>query len=224
MKVDDFVERIDKLLDKAEDLLQRAKHEPGHEVASVDSAGFVGLRSAGLSLLANLFEPSHPYYREFDMHTGSPRTNRVKQAIEILSAAKEELAGGWFRKARGLVAAEIFTDFLDMAEHLLSEDYRDAAAVITGSVLEEHLRQLAGVHSVETTWTNRKGNVLPKKADTLNADLAKAGAYNNLDHKAITGWLDLRNKAAHGKYDEYTTEQVRLMHQGVLDFTTRVPT
>ena len=33
-------------------------------------------------------------------------------------------------------------DFLDMAYHLLENDYKDASAVMIGSVLEEHLRQL----------------------------------------------------------------------------------
>lgn len=39
-----------------------------------------------------------------------------------------------------------------------------------------------------------------------------------LEQKNITAWLDLRNKAAHCKYDEYSIEQVNLMYQGVLNF------
>lgn len=66
------------------------------------------------------------------------------------------------------------------------------------------------------------GKAVPRKADTLNADLAKAGKYTKLDQKQITAWLDLRNKAAHGKYSEYTNEQVVLMLAGVRDFVSRV--
>jgi hypothetical protein len=62
-----------------------------------------------------------------------------------------------------------------------------------------------------------------KKADQMNADLAKANVYNMLDQKQITTWLDLRNKAAHGKYSEYTEDQVGLMIQGVINFMARVP-
>jgi len=40
--------------------------------------------------------------------------------------------------------------------------------------------------------------------------------------KNVTAWLDLRNKAAHGKYDEYNRQQVQLMHQAVFEFMTRV--
>src|SRR5262249_46662449 len=138
-----------------------------------------------------------------------------------LRAVRDELTGGWLQTTKSLVSAEIFADFLDMAEYLLSEGYKDPAAVMIGSVLEEHLRQLCSANhiDIEVITPNR---VTPKKADALNADLAKASVYSKLDQKSITAWLDLRNKAAHGKYSEYTTEQVRLMSQGVTEFIARV--
>ena len=43
-----------------------------------------------------------------------------------------------------------------------------------------------------------------------------------MDQKKITAWLDLRNKAAHGKYGEYNTDQVRQMLLGVTEFMARV--
>ena len=69
--------------------------------------------------------------------------------------------------------------------------------------------------------TQKDGKSIPKKADAMNADLTKAGIYNLLSQKSVTGWLDLRNNAAHGKYDEYSQEQVKLMYQGVTDFIAR---
>ena len=56
----------------------------------------------------------------------------------------------------------------------------------------------------------------------MNADLASAGVYNKLDQKSVTAWLDLRNKAAHGHYSEYTADQVSNMLSSVLEFTARV--
>jgi hypothetical protein len=44
---------------------------------------------------------------------------------------------------------------------------------------------------------------------------------NKLDQKNVTAWLDLRNKAAHGKYTEYQKDQVELMMQGVTQFMAR---
>ena len=49
------------------------------------------------------------------------------------------------------------------------------------------------------------------------------GQYNKLDQKSVTSWLDLRNKAAHGHYDQYSKEQVALMLQSVNEFMSRNP-
>jgi hypothetical protein len=107
-----------------------------------------------------------------------------------------------------------------MAEYLLKEDYKDSAAVMTGSVLEEHLRQLCIRNSIPIE-TIKDGKPVAKKAALLNSELASANIYNKLDLKSILSWLDLRNKAAHGHYTEYTREQVELLYQGVTNFISR---
>ena len=85
-----------------------------------------------------------------------------------------------------------------------------------GGVLEQHLRTLAERAGVPTDQGGR-----PRKANTMNADLSKAGAYSQLDQKSVTSWLDLRNKAAHARYSEYSDQQVALVSQSVRDFILR---
>ena len=109
-----------------------------------------------------------------------------------------------------------------MADHLLSEGYKVAAAVIVGSAIEAHLRNLCGKNQVPTLISTKKGD-RPKKADQMNNELASDNAYGKLDQKNVTAWLDLRNKAAHGKYDQYNKEQVHLMLMGVRGFIGRYP-
>jgi hypothetical protein len=106
-----------------------------------------------------------------------------------------------------------------MANHLLENGFKDPAAVISGSVLEEHLRKLAGKSAIDVL----KADASPKKADALNSELAAKLAYTKLDQKNVTAWLDLRNKAAHGLYPEYTKDQVSIMLQGVRNFVSRLP-
>ena len=108
---------------------------------------------------------------------------------------------------------------MEMAKYLLSEGYKDAAAVIAGSVLEENLRKLCAKGAISEF--DAKGN--PKKASALNDDLAKASTYTKLEQKSITAWLDLRNNAAHGHFDKYDAKQVELYLNGILDFLTRFP-
>jgi flagellar biosynthesis chaperone FliJ len=47
--------------------------------------------------------------------------------------------------------------------------------------------------------------------DPLNAELAKKNVYSKLVQKQVTSWAHIRNKAAHGEYDEYSKEQVQMM-------------
>jgi len=137
-----------------------------------------------------------------------------------LKSIKTEVDGGWLVTLKGIVSAEIFSDFLEMAQHLLDQNYKDAAAVMIGTVLEEHLRQLCDKHGIGTT-ARKSGKSVHKKADLINAELATAGAFNKLDQKNVTAWLDLRNKAAHGNYSEYTQEQVEFVLKSVTEFMTR---
>jgi hypothetical protein len=47
--------------------------------------------------------------------------------------------------------------------------------------------------------------------DPMNIALVKAGVYNTLLQKQITASADIRNKAAHGKFDEFNKKDVERM-------------
>lgn len=189
----------------------------------VDDALFSEFRAGALSFIQSLYGELHPHFRDFNTRVDTGLKDHAQIGLGILRAVRKELAGGWLRTTVGLVSAQIFSSFIEMAEHLLDEGYKDPATVMIGSVLEQHLRQLADKQGVAVTFVDGRGRTVPKKADSLNADLTKAGVYNLLDQKQVTAWLDLRNKAAHGDYTAYTSEQVRLMNQGVVNFITRIP-
>jgi hypothetical protein len=156
---------------------------------------------------------------------GSPRIKRIRlNAISgILKALKEDVSRGYLVSVSELIHADLFADFTEMAEHLLEEGYKDPAAVILGSVLEEHLRKLCIKNSLPIDAPDSKGVTKPKKADRLNTELTAARVYEKLDQKSVTAWLDLRNKAAHGQYSDYLKPQVELLLQSVRDFITRHP-
>ena len=82
--------------------------------------------------------------------------------------------------------------------------------------MEKHLRALAVHASISLDHDGA-----PKRADRLNAELAGAGCYAQLDQKSVTAWLDLRNKAAHGHHEAFTAEQVGTMLAGVREFMSR---
>jgi len=149
-------------------------------------------------------------------------SSNIPILVGILEALKADLEAGYLLSVEELIHGEVFGDLLEAAAYLLDEGYKDPAAVLAGCVLEEHLRQLCKKNGIETE-ANTKSGIKAKKADLMNSELSKAEVYSILDQKNITAWLDLRNKAAHGKFDEYAKEQVSIMRFGIRDFVSRVP-
>lgn len=119
-----------------------------------------------------------------------------------------------------LVSSEVFSDFLEEASYLLAEGYKDAAAVMIGSVLEQNIRQLCQENKVEIYKDKAKKKHI--SANEMNSRLKKEGIYNNVDSKNIESCMGLRNCAAHGHYDDYTQEQVENMLNSVCEFLARV--
>jgi len=147
---------------------------------------------------------------------------QVEPIAGVVKALRAGVEAGYLQGITELVHGELFADFLDMANHLLDEEYKDPAAVIAGAALETHLRQLCGKQEIQIEVNTTTG-IRAKKANQMNADLAKASVYGKLDQKNVTAWLDLRNKAAHGKFNEYTKEQVEVMLLGIKEFIARNP-
>lgn len=219
MKIEDIKVRINNLISLAEQALA-TEYSTSYGGNYIESEIYQNFRTSSLSFLLNIFGKNHPFYKEFDEKIKNPFPEYIKEGRGILTAAKQEIDGGWLFTIKSIVSAEIFSDFLEMAEYLLVEGYKDPSAVMIGSVLEEHLRQLCIKNSIPVELI-KGGKPVPKKADQINSELAKINAYNKLDQKSVTSWLDLRNKAAHGKYSEYTKEQVEIMYQGVMNFMAR---
>jgi hypothetical protein len=148
--------------------------------------------------------------------------NHLIKVLGVLEALHSDVSSGHLDSLSELIHAELFSDFLDMADHLLSEGYKDPASVLAGAALEEHLRQLCKKNGIAIEIQGKSG-IHPKKADQMNSDLAGADIFSKLDQKSVTAWLGLRNNAAHGKFGEYTKEQVVLMISGIQDFIIRNP-
>jgi hypothetical protein len=143
---------------------------------------------------------------------------RIPSILGVIKSLKTAYESGFLIEIEELIHADLFSDFLDMGEYLLKEGFKDPAAVIIGGVLEEHLRKLCIKNSIDI-----KANSKPKKAEMMNTELSNGSVYNKLDQKSVTAWLDLRNKAAHGKYSEYTDEQVNVTLLAIRDFIARFP-
>ena len=92
---------------------------------------------------------------------------KCAQASHFLSAIRQDMEAGYLRGYRGLIQAELFSDFLDRAEHLHEQGYKDPAAVIAGSVLEDHLKKLCLKHNVPMNVQKQNGDLRPLTASEI---------------------------------------------------------
>ena len=93
-----------------------------------------------LSFLTKLLGADHVYVASFE-EIERGYVSSVKAGIGILKAVREDLEDGFLTDVQTLVSAEVFSDFLAMAGHLLEREYKDPAASLCGAVLEQGLRK-----------------------------------------------------------------------------------
>ena len=185
---------------------------PSYDRVDSDKANQWGISS--LHLIEKIFGEESTHFVKFnEFFTGFDSIvgfDNAKSALAIFRAAKDDYENGYLFNTKVLIEAEVFDDFLEQAEHLLKQGYFAPAAVIASCVLEDGLRKL-GQRKIPSFPTD-------KTIDPMNIELAKNGIYSALWQKKITALADLRNKAAHGKWTEFTKKDVEDMIRDVRRF------
>lgn len=210
------LKQIAALLAEYEGMRSAARHEDLSDLPEHQLVAFSTRLAAAIQRLA---PRSSSYAEDAARLVGEGAVWRIIQYVGILSALQSDILSGWMTRVEELLHADTFSDFIEMSNELLGKGYKDAAAVITGTVLEVHLRLLASKNGV--ALENPGGS--PRKAESLNADFAKENVYHKMQQKQVTAWLGLRNSAAHGSYDEYAASDVARFTEGVRDFLLRYP-
>lgn len=212
--------QIDTVLAQCTELIKKSEDERYN-----DSDDFYIEKNEINTLLAATIDRLAPHGSRYRIEAHEALKNKydismtILRLVGILKALRADYDAGHLEAIHELIHADIFSDFLQMASYLIEEGYKDPGAVLAGGTLEEHLRKLCQKNDIEIM----KNDSRHRTADSLNAYLASANIYSKLDQKNVIAWLDLRNKAAHGKYDGYSKEQVALMVQGISDFISRNP-
>jgi hypothetical protein len=134
-----------------------------------------------------------------------------------VEALKADYRAGALVGVRELVHADLFDDFIEMALELRDKGFTGPAAVVAGSVLEEHLRKLADKSGIDRV--DDKGR--PKSVETLGVELRNQGVFSEVQRKSITAWYAQRTEAAHGRGDALIPAEVERMIDGIRDFVAR---
>jgi hypothetical protein len=147
--------------------------------------------------------------------------SELQKGVSLLKAIKDDLQHGFLDSLFSQIEAEIAADYMGQAEGLLAEGQAGRydhvpAAVLAGAVLEETLRALCGEQQPPIALSNAKGE--KKTLNPLIDDLKKAGVFNELKAKQLRSWADIRNKAAHGEFHQFTRADVEQMLHGINNF------
>jgi hypothetical protein len=216
--------QLDELIANYEGLKKQTQYDDFSDLNTEKAREFV---TAAMSAIHRVAGPDSQYTIQSQATIKEIPFYQVALMVQhlggMLKALRHAVASGYLASIQETIHANIFADFLEMAEYLLGEGFKDPSAVLIGGVLEEHLRKLCDKNTISTNVTDSKGVSRPKKAETMNTDLTSQNVYSKLDQTNVTAWLALRNKAAHGHYGEYTSQQVELLLQLIRDFITRNP-
>ncbi len=151
------------------------------------------------------------HYSKFAYNKGKNYLQNIGDIVPIigiLRGALDDLEKGFLARQEFIISAALFDDVLSQAEHLCENGYKDPAAVLGRVVLEDALRRIARAASVDDT----------AKASAINDELKKAGRYNQPQWRMIQAWLDIGNAAAHGKFGQYSQQDVAKMLEGIGGF------
>ena len=212
-----FLAQLDCIIDDYDAMRRRSKYNDLSDLRRDERQSLITRSVAAVHRISG---PSSIYSNDISrlIRQMPGLAGHTSSVIGVIKALRSDLAAGHLQTLIELVHAAAFADFMEMAKQLQQSGYKDAAAVICGSTLESHLRELCKKTAIATEVNGK-----PKKADRMNTDLAKATAYSPLDQKNVTAWLGLRNKAAHGEYDAYDHGQVDNLIADVAQFIARTP-
>ena len=219
MNKDFYIKQLDNILMDYNSIKSKAINDDLSGNVSIEE--ITTLLTKSKAAITRISSNKSEYYKDIEATLKKSNIwegDKLRRIIGTVTALKNDLQNDYLKSLNDIIQSEVFSDYLEMAEHLLSEGYKDPAAVLIGSTLESHLRELCKTNGIIIEVTNSKGNLVPKKADLINSDLAKASCYSSAYQKQIVAWFSIRNSAAHGKYSDYTNEEIRLMLQGVRQF------
>jgi hypothetical protein len=211
-----FEEQLQSAIKAYEDAIAGGQYDDGSDMGP---ARCTQLRTACLAAIQRAVGTNSVYFQQAQEHKQvGYEFVHLASVVGVCRSLLTDIRNNYLRSLAEVIHSDVFADYLEMADHLNSSGYKDAATVIAGSTLEAHLKSLAAKFAVSTLTAGK-----PIKADTLNADLARVNAYTKIDQKNVTAWLGLRNDAAHGNYGGYTQSQVTVLISSLREFISRNP-
>lgn len=207
--------KLDALMSKASAIapLPEGKQPYGGGPVWVESRPFWEWRAQALALLSSILPDDHTYVQQFASavemgNREKPDEGRIQAGLGILTAVREDIADGSLARLPALISGEIFSDFMEMAQHLHEEGYVHAAASIAGAVVEDALRR-----TLRNRHQRATGNL-----ESMNQVALDKGIYERVVFMQVKVWIAIRNHADHGNWDAVEQSAVAAMIRDIPTF------
>jgi hypothetical protein len=217
--------RFNSLISEGRNILESAAPvEVGSKMP--DAEKLIEWRTKAATLLVRVIPKGHVHHDAAKGMAKLPVSfEALQEAVSMLRGIKDDFDKGFLDDLSMCIEAEIATDYMGQAEHLLAEGHRGRfdhvpAAVLAGAVLEKALHTLCGQQQPPIPLKGPKGEF--KSLAPLISDLKKAGAFNEAKAKQLRAWADLRNLAAHGEFNQFKRGDVEHMIAGINGFLADV--
>ena len=215
-----FSGRFAELIEEANNIDAKKRPEispmTGSSELQIEREAFLAWKTKASHLISAACGPDSEHFKEFRKHADEKMVfsllSVLKKTRAVLLAAQDDYDGGYLNGVRSLVQAEVFGSELEQAAEFLRLGYKLPAAVIAGTVLETHLRELCS-----------RASIAHGTAARMNDDLVKSQTYNQIVAKRITALTAIRNSAAHGKPNDFTDDDVKSMIEEIERFLAQYP-
>lgn len=185
------------LIDKIEEI--EKLNPKGQEQFQIKANAFYVL---SLQFVKNYIGKDTEFYKSilnFSKIYSDISTDKVYAASSILSSVKSYLQLNlvFLKTENYQTKIDIISDFICQAIELSNDKnfHPAASAILLGAALEEFLKQLAELNSIDLQ------NV-KKTIDPISLKLYEQKIITKQDLKDITSWAGLRNDATHGNFEQ----------------------
>ena len=200
-----YADRLRELIDEGKQVAKLEK--PGYDSSYFQDEGksrVVSWVTKARNILEVALGKQGPHLHHFDETIPNGGVNFIEHEyhiyplVGVLIGALDDLEHGFLVGQEFFIAGEVFDSILEQAKYLVQNDYKDPAAVLARVVLEDALKRIARSENIDDN----------QKASVINDALKKKGRYSQPQWRFIQGWLDIGNSAAHGKFDQYSQDDV----------------
>lgn len=189
--------RADKLIELGKEVLS-TKYKVGSFGSFVDGPLSAKWSTRCDMFLAQTFGVRSPVNARFlkltSYYKKPDKPSYNENLLGIIEGAREEIEAGYLVSLETKIRVDAYEDLLELAEEISGTKQRVAAIMVTGGVLEAHLRKLCEKHE-------RKPS--SPKLSVYITELYKAEVLSKSEKRQLEVYMDYRNAAAHLEEKDY---------------------